>query len=115
MKKATFILGLIGGIIGIISCILLLLIGLNMKVTNPHGTQTLIFGSLGLLASIAGLIGACIAQNKNKLAGILMTIATIFNIVVAFTSISANSPLNFLMGLLVAILFLISTIFAFKI
>lgn len=118
MKKVTFILGLIGGIMGIISCLLLLFIGLTMKVTIPDGITTVIItiinGGLGLLATIAGLVGACIAQNNNKLAGILMIIATIFNIIVSFTSINAQSPLSFLMGFIVAILFLISSIFAFK-
>lgn len=111
MKKTAFILGLIGGIFGILLGCMLLFIGFNMKVTNPAGDSTLTFAFLSILASIAGLVGACIVNNKEKLSRIFMIIAFIVNLAAAFTSISADSPINFIGGLVVAILFLISSIF----
>lgn len=114
MKKSAFILGLIGGIIGIISCGMLLAIALNMKVTNVHADSVLAFSILGLLASIAGLVGACIVNNKSKLAGILMLIGTVLNVLAAFNSIGSDSTINFVVGLITAMLFLIAGIFALK-
>lgn len=114
MKKTAFILGLIGGILGILLCGMLLFIGFSMKVTNPAGGSTLTFASLGLIASIAGLVGACLVNNGNKLSGKLMGVACLINFAAAFASISADSPINFIGGLTVAILFLISTIFSFS-
>ncbi|EGT4137963.1 DUF4064 domain-containing protein [Clostridium perfringens] len=114
MKKSAFTLGLIGGIIGIISCGMLLVIALNMKVTNVHANSVLTFSILGLLASIAGLVGACIVNNKAKVAGILMLIGTVLNVFAAFNSIGADSPINFIAGLVTAILFLIAGIFVLK-
>lgn len=113
MKKTAFILGLIGGILGILLCGMLLFIGFSMKVTNPAGNITLIFSILGLLSSIAGLVGACLVNNC-KSSGKLMGIACLINFVTAFISISADSPINFIGGLTVTILFLISTIFSLK-
>lgn len=114
MKNSSFILGLIGGILGILLGGILVMIGLNMKVTDPNSTNVLIFGVLALLSSIAGLVGACIVKNNGKFAGILMIIATIFNIIAAFNAIGGDSPINFIGGFIVAILFLIGGILALK-
>ena len=113
MKKTAFILGLIGGIFGILLGCMLMFIGFNMKVTDPAGDSTLIFGLLSILASIGGLIGACIVNTKEKLSRIFLIIAFVINLFASFTSISANSPINFIGGLVVTILFLISSIFSF--
>lgn len=114
MKNASFIIGLIAGILGIMLGCSLVFIGLNMKVTNPHSNAVMIFSVLGLLSSISGLVGACIVNTKNKLAGILMIIAAILNLFAGFNSIGADSPLNFVGLLVVSILFLISGIFSLK-
>lgn len=43
MKKASFIIGLIGGILGIVSCGILLFTAFNMKVTEADGPKVLMF------------------------------------------------------------------------
>ena len=49
MKKASFIIGLIGGILGILSCSFLLFTGLNMKVTEADVSKVIIFSIVGII------------------------------------------------------------------
>ena len=109
MKKASFIVGLIGSILGIISCGALLFSGLNMKVTESHASTVIILAIIGLLLSILALVGACI-NNKKVLTGIFIIIGAIANIPCALFSISADNPITFIICIVVAILLLISGI-----
>lgn len=109
MKKGSFIVGLIAGILGISSNIILLVIGLNMPVTIQDTNKVCIFSALGLLFSIAGLVGACLIQTK-KIMGILLIITGVINIFPGMYSLSADSALTFIMNLVVAIMFIVSGI-----
>lgn len=108
MKKASFIIGLIGGILGIISCGMLLFSGLNMKVTEAAVSKVIMFAIIGLLLSILALVGACI--NKKVLTGIFILIGAIANIPCSLYSISADNPITFIMCIVTAILLLVSGI-----
>jgi hypothetical protein len=109
MKKASFIVGLIGSILGIISCAILLFSGLNMKVNEPHGNGVIIFAIIGLLLSILALVGSCI-NNKKVLTGIFIILGFVGNMPCSFYSVFANNPITFIMCAVVAILLLISGI-----
>ena len=108
MKKASFIIGLIGGILGIVSCGILLFTAFNMKVTESDGPKVLMFSAIGLLLSILALVGACL--DKKILAGIFILVGAIANIPCVFYSIPADSPMTFIMCIVTAILLLISGI-----
>lgn len=112
MRKASFIVGLIGGILGIISCGFLLFSALNMKVTEADINKVLTFSIIGLLLSIAALVGSCIVEKKKNLSGTLMIVAAIANIPCSLYSISADNPITFILCAVVAILLLISGIMA---
>lgn len=109
MKKASFITGLIGGILGIISCGILLFSGLNMKVTEVNGTKVMIFSVVGLLLSILSLVGACI-NNKKVLTGVFILLGAIANIPCSLYSISADNPMTFIICAVVAILLIVAGI-----
>ncbi len=109
MKKASFIIGLIGGILGIISCGILLFSGLNMLVTNPQTNTVIAVSIAGLLLSILALVGACIS-GKKALTGIFILLGAIANIPSTLFSISADNPITFIMCGITAILLLISGI-----
>ena len=82
MKKVSFIIGLIGGILGIVSCGILLFAGLNMKVTEVDANKVIILSIIGLLLSILALVGACL--DKKILAGIFILVGAIANIPCVF-------------------------------
>lgn len=109
MKKASFIVGLIGGILGILSCGVLLFSGLNMKVTNPQTNIVIVVSIVGLLLSVLALVGACIT-NKKALTGIFILIGAIANIPCIVFSISADSPITFITCSVTGILLLVSGI-----
>lgn len=111
MKKASFIVGLIAGIAGILTGITLLVFGLNMQVTNKDSKVILIIGVVGLLIQISGLVGACIQDIKHKVVTfVLMLISGIISIPMALYSISADSPISFILGLVVAIMFIVASV-----
>lgn len=109
MKRASFIVGLIGGILGVISSGMLLVSGLNMKVTEVAVSKVIMFAIIGLLLSILALVGACI-NNKKVLTGIFILIGAIANIPCSLYSISADNPITFIMCAVVAILLLVAGI-----
>lgn len=108
MKKATFILGLIGGILGILIGIVLVVIGLDSKVTDAFGTQAILWGAVAAISSIIGLIGGCIHQK------IMLLVAFILNLITTFNLLS-NSPtgLYFVIEVFATLLFLVATILVF--
>lgn len=108
MEKSIFILGLIGGIIGILMGTVLVILGLNSKVTDIFGTQEILCGVVAVLSSIIGLIGGCINRK------FMLIIAFILNLIAAFNLISNSSTgLYFSVEMVVTILFLVATILAF--
>lgn len=109
MKKASFIIGLIGGILGILSCSFLLFTGLNMKVTEADVSKVIIFSILGILMSILALVGACIS-NKKILTGTFIILGAIVNIPCSLYSISADNPVTFIFCGVTMILLFISGI-----
>lgn len=109
MKTASFTIGLIGGILGIIGNGILLFSGLNMKVTAVDGNKVLIFAIAGLLLSILALVGACINNNK-VLTGIFILIGAVANIPSSLYSISADNPMTFIICAVVSILLIVSGI-----
>jgi len=100
-KTTSFVLGLIGGIFGFISAILVLFIGGIATVLGDSSTIGL--GISAMLASIVGIIGASIVKHKNKISGWVMIISAVWGIV----SISAFYILPGLLLLLGGILALI--------
>lgn len=109
MKKTSFIIGLIGGILGIISCGMLLFSGLNMKVTEAAASKVIMFAIIGLLLSILALVGVCI-NNKKVLTGIFILLGAIANIACIFFSIGADNPMTFITCGITSILLLTSGI-----
>jgi len=83
MKRTTeFVLGLIGGIIGLFSAMAVLLIGGIDAAFSSSGTSDL--GGLGwsaMLFSVLGIIGSIVVKRKAKLGGTFMTIAAIAGII----------------------------------
>lgn len=109
MKKASFIIGLIGGILGILSCGILLFSGLNMLVTHAQTNTVIALAIIGIILSILALVGACI-NNKKVLTGIFILLGAIANIPCSLFSLSADNPITFIMCAVVAILLLVSGI-----
>lgn len=112
MKKASFIVGLIGSIFGIISGIVLLVVGLNMKVTEAFGGTVLIWACAAALTSILALVGASI-NNKKVIMGIFMLIGAIGNVGASLFSIPADSPVTFLSCIVAAIMLIVAGIMKF--
>lgn len=109
MKKASYIVGLIGSIIGIISCSILLFSGLNMLVTNPQTNYVIALSIVGLLLSILALVGVCI-NNKKILTGIFILIGALANIPCVLFSIGADNPMTFIACAIAAIMLIIAGI-----
>lgn len=109
MKKASYIVGLIGSIIGIISCGILLFWGLNMLVTNPQTNYVIAVSIAGLIFSILALIGACI-NKKKTITAIFILLGAIANIPCILFSIGADSPISFITCAIAAIMLIISGI-----
>lgn len=81
-KKVELVLGLIGGILGIISGIYAMNIGGLASVFHIDRAVTINnFGIGAIVLSIIGIIGALVIKNKEKLGGILMVIAALGGIV----------------------------------
>ena len=109
MKKASFILSLIGGIIGILGSGVLLLVGLGMLVTNPNTSTVISSSVLSLLLNIGALVSGCI-NGKKVVNGIIIIVSGLANIMVINGSVLADSPLTFIVGLVVVILLLVAGI-----
>ena len=78
LRKASIILGVIGGILGFISCIILLF-SVSMKSTHQYKIVLEILDGIGVVVNILVLIGACI-KNKNYLTGVFMLVGALVNI-----------------------------------
>lgn len=77
-RTAEFVLGLIGGIIGIISSVIALFVGGIGSAFGAEGAGTVTgLGWAATLLSILAIVGAAIVKGKPKLAGIMLIIAGI--------------------------------------
>lgn len=114
MKRSALILGLIAGIVGIISCGGLLYVGLNTTLEHENVYGVIIVSLIGLILQIVGLVYALMVESKTKTAGKVMIVAGVFNLIVCIFSILGDSPITFIACFIVFILFLISGIFAIK-
>lgn len=110
MKKSIFVLGLIGGIIGIISNALLLFTGLNMKVTERSVDSIIITSIIGIIFSIGSLVAACIVEKAKFISTGLMFLAAIINILTTLNSLSADNPLTFILCSITATILIVSGI-----
>lgn len=109
MKKASYIVGLIGSIIGIISCGMLLFSGLNMPVTNTQTNYVIGVSITGLIFSILALVGACINKAKT-ITGILILLGALANIPCILFSIGADNLISFITCAIAAIMLIIAGI-----
>lgn len=107
MKKACFVVGLIGGILGMLSNAYLLITVLNMKVTGMSGNIVLGVSILGLLLSILALVGVCIESKIKTLSGMLIYLGAIANIPSSLFSITVDNPITVILCAIVAISLLI--------
>lgn len=111
-RKTEFVLGLISGILGILSCGLLIFKALMMPVANQMGNSVIAIGIIALLFQIAGLVCSLVVEKNPKLMGIIILCAGIADIPASLWSISADSPISFLLCAVTAILFIITGIIA---
>lgn len=82
MKNAARILGIIGGIIGLLTAIAVLLFGgLGGLFELPGAGVVSGLGWLALIASIVGLVGGVIAITRPTLAGALMLGAAVVGLI----------------------------------
>lgn len=112
MKNAIFTLGLIAGIIGILSCGLLLFTGFNLPVTHQDGEMILIVAAAGLLLQVAGMVFSFIVAKNPKILGALIIIVGITNIAVVTYSIAADSQISFIGAAISGVMFLVAGIMA---
>lgn len=110
MKKSVFTLGLIAGIAGIVSCGILLYVYFGMPADKEGIGGILGIGIVALLLQIAGLVFSISAEKKTKLAGIVMILAAISDLVASLASMSIDSIISFLLCFITFILFLIAGI-----
>lgn len=111
MRKASFILGLIAGIFGIIIAGALLVNGMLMPAIIPGVGSIIAVSLLGLICSIAGIVAAALVGKKKVLSGVIMIVTSLVFILVALNSITGDNILTFVGGLIVFILFLLAGIF----
>ncbi|HDR7390811.1 TPA: DUF4064 domain-containing protein [Bacillus toyonensis] len=77
-RTAEFVLGLIGGILGIICAFVALLIGGMGAAFEADGANTIIGLGWGAVAlSVLGIVGSVMVRSKAKVGGIMMTVAAI--------------------------------------
>lgn len=77
-RTTEFVLGLIGGIFGILSGIVALLIGgIGGAVGASGATSVVGLAMVAMLLSILGIVGSAIVKGNAKLGGIFMTVSAI--------------------------------------
>lgn len=88
-RKTEFVLGIIGGIIGILSGIFDGVIGRVMQVVSVTPIMTISnyllekSGTILVILSVLGIVGAIIVNSNNILAGIFMLIAGVGGFLIA--------------------------------
>lgn len=82
MKTTSFILGLIGGIIGIIAAFLAMMFGGVGAAFDADGSGSIVgLGFSALFASILGIVGSALVKGKPKVGSILMLISAVWGVV----------------------------------
>ncbi|EPN8825234.1 DUF4064 domain-containing protein [Listeria monocytogenes] len=77
-RKTEFVLGLIGGITGILTAIIVMTIGGAASIFEAEGADAVATtGFIALLFSILGLVGACITKKHHLLGGTFMISAVL--------------------------------------
>lgn len=115
MKKTALILGLIAGIVGILSCGILLFIELTTTtMERQYVNITTWVAFVSLILQILGLVYALMVERKPKTAGKIMIIAAVADLISSFFSILGDSPVSFISCFVVFVLFLIAGIMALK-
>jgi len=101
MRTASFVLGLVGGILGILAAILAMFIGGVGSAFEASDSDSIIgLGFSALLASVLGIVGAALVKGKPKVGSLLMFIAGIWGII----SISAFYVVSGILLIIAAII-----------
>ena len=110
MKTASFVLGLIAGIVGIISAGVTFVVGMGLPVTNPDA-NFIVRGSIFVLVfQIAGLVLAAIRKRSIPF-GIIEILAGLSGLIGLTVAVFADVLAMFLTFIIAAILFVIAGIF----
>src|SRR5690625_7087095 len=73
MRTASFVLGLVGGILGILAAILAMFIGGVGSAFEASDSGSIIgLGFSALLASVLGIVGAALVKGKPKVGSLLI-------------------------------------------
>ena len=84
-RTTELVLGIIGGIFGLLGGIAAVIIGTFFDAFGATGSSDIIItGSIAIIVSIIGIIGAILARNKPKLGGILMIVSGIIGFICIF-------------------------------
>lgn len=102
MSRTTeFVLGLIGGIVGIIGSFFALFVGGVDAALSDTGTSSIIGGGwMAMFLSVLGIIGAVMVRGKPKVGGILMLIAAIGGFISIFMAYFLSGVLLLIAGLM---------------
>lgn len=84
-RTIELVLGIIGGFFGLLGGIAAIFIGSFGEAFNFAGYSDIMFlGTLAIIVSITGIIGAVLVKNKPKLGGILMILSGIIGFISIF-------------------------------
>ena len=84
-RTIELVLGIIGGFFGLVGGIAALFIGSFGEAFNFAGySDIMILGTLAIVVSITGIIGAILVKKKPKLGGILMILSGIIGFISIF-------------------------------
>lgn len=84
-RTMELFLGIIGGFFGLLGGIAALMIGSFGEAFNFAGySDIMLLGTLAIVVSITGIIGAVLVKNKPKLGGILMILSGIIGFISIF-------------------------------
>ncbi len=108
MKKTSFVIGLIGGILGILSNAYLLITFLNMKAVGMFGSLVQGVSILGILLSVVAIVGICMERKIKNLSGILIFLGAISNLSSSLFSISIDCTITLILCAVAGILLLIT-------
>lgn len=118
-KIIEIALGILGGLLGVVSSILPIIIGLG-DIRDGPWPPIVYFGFVAMIFSMIGIIGAVIVNSKNKIAGYMMltgAFGVFGGINLAYMSIGSSFGANLLrfpIEILASVLLLIAGIMAFR-
>lgn len=114
MGKSLSILGLIAGIIGILSCGALLFTARNTPLGHAYVNDVLFVYAIALNLQIIGLMFAIQGSKNSHITGIIMIIAGISDLIAGVFSIVGDNPASCIACFVVFILFLVAGISEIK-